>query len=81
MRVRVSSEPLDSRTHVRTWSCAKTLQTFTRSIKPKPYKLKIFTDVDEFQDLSEMIKEMPSITSKRQLKLIKWVNSIEELIK
>ena len=49
-------------------------------MKPKPYKLKIFTDVDEFQDLSEMIKEMP-ITSKRQVKLIKWVNSIEELIK
>ena len=63
------------------WSCAKTLQTFVRSLKPKPYKLKIFTDVDEFQDLSEMIKEMPSITSKRQVKLIKWVNSIEELIK
>ena len=41
----------------------------------------MFTDVDEFQDLSEMIKEMPSITSKRQVKLIKWVNSIEELIK
>ena len=50
-------------------------------MKPKPYKLKIFTDVDEFQDLSVMIKEMPSITSKRQVKLIKWVNSIEELIK
>ena len=63
------------------WSCAKTLQTFVCSFKPKPYKLKIFTDVDEFQDLSEMIKEMPSITSKRQVKLIKWVNSIEELIK
>ena len=63
------------------WSCAKTLQTFVCSLKPKPYKLKIFTDVDEFQDLSEMIKEMPSITSKRQVKLIKWVNSIEELIK
>ena len=63
------------------WSCAKTLQTFVRSFKPKPYKLKIFTDVDEFQDLSVMIKEMPSITSKRQVKLIKWVNSIEELIK
>ena len=57
------------------------MQTFVRSLNPRPYKLRKFSDVDEFQDLSEMIKEMPSITSKRQLKLIKWVNSIEELIK
>ena len=63
------------------WSCAKTMQTFVRSLNPRPYKLRKFSDVDEFQDLSEMIKEMPSITSKRQVKLIKWVNSIEELIK
>ena len=39
------------------------------------------TDVDEFQDLSEMIKEMPAIKSEQQVMLIKWVNSIEELIK
>jgi len=63
------------------WSCAETMQTFVRSLNPRPYKLRKFSDVDEFQDLSEMIKEMPSITSKRQVKLIKWVNSIEELIK
>ena len=47
----------------------------------KTYKLKKFTDVDEFYDFQKMIKEMPSITSKRQLRLINWVNSIEELIK
>ena len=63
------------------WSCAKTMQTFVRSLNPRPYKLRKFSDVDEFQDLSEMIKEMPAITSERQVMLIKWVNSIEELIK
>ncbi len=61
------------------WSCAKTLQTFVRSFKPKPYKLKMFTDVDEFQDLSEMIKEMPSITSKRQVKHINWIETFQKL--
>ena len=63
------------------WSCVKTMQTFVRSLNPRPYKLRKFSDVDEFQDLSEMIKEMPAITSERQVMLIKWVNSIEELIK
>ena len=35
-------------------------------------------DVDEFYDFQKMLKEMPTFASKHQLRLINWVNSIDE---
>ena len=60
------------------WSSTKTMQTFIRSLGYKTYKLKKFTDVDEFSDFQKMLKEMPTFASKHQLSLINWVNSIDE---
>ena len=59
------------------WSSTKTMQTFVRSLGHKTYKLKKFTDVDEFYDFQKMLKEMPTFASKHQLRLINWVNSID----
>ena len=60
------------------WSSTETMRTFVRSLGYKTYKLKKFTDVDEFYDLKKMLKEMPTFASKHQLRLINWVNSIDE---
>jgi len=60
------------------WSSTKTMQTFVHSLGYKTYKLKKFTDVDEFYDFQKMLKEMPTFASKHQLRLINWVNSIDE---
>ncbi len=60
------------------WSSPKTLKTFVCSLGYKPYKLKKYTDVDEFYDFQKMLKEMPTFASKHQLRLINWVNSIDE---
>ena len=57
------------------------MQTFVRSLGYKTYKLKKFTDVDEFYDFQKMLKEMPTFASKHQLRLINWVNSIDEQVK
>ena len=54
------------------------MQTFVRSLGHKTYKLKKLTDVDEFYDFQKMLKEMPTSASKHQLRLINWVNSIDE---
>ena len=63
------------------WSSSRTLETFVRSLNPKPYIIKEFSDVDDYQDLNKMIQEMPAFPSEKQLRLINWVKSIDEFIK
>ena len=63
------------------WSSSITLQTFICSLNSKPYFIRKLSDVDKPEDFIKMNEEMPSDPSERQVNIINWIKSIEELIK
>ena len=58
------------------WSSEKTLEKFLTHFQTPPLQLKPATDVDEFEDLANMIDEMPISPNDKQRELIEWVTSI-----